>query len=343
MQHSAEAALVVGSVAPMNGRARGEGGEATVIRPIERGARGLACALMCALSSWVGCSAEQVAKTAGSDAGHDAAGLDAKTDAHGDALSDGDALVDGDDATTPIADTGEPDYGAPPPPGTHVEATIGPAGGVLAGLDGTPLAHVSLLVPAGALATPTLLAIDLDAVPVLPLGVTALSAFVRVGPDGAPFSLPARLSLPCPTYASAKSIGGLARVANAWSGLLEPAFEPSTKVLTVSMSRGAGAVGATLPDASMPKITAFSPAIAAPGDVIFLDGTGFGLAPAWLDDGDAGGPRASQILIGSVEATPLGWSDGALSLRVPAGATTGAITVRTPLAQATSATALSLP
>jgi hypothetical protein len=338
----------------MNGRACSDGGEAEPIAwiariaPFARRARGAACTLMCALSSWVGCSPEQVAKTAPPDAGHDAS-VDAKADAHGDASGDGttleDAIADGDE-TLPLADTGEPDYGAPPPPGTHVEATIGPAGGVLAGADGTPLAHVSLQVPAGALAAPTLLAIDLDALSpsnALPVGVTALSAFVRVGPDGAAFSVPARLSLPCPTYASAKSTGGLARVSNAWSALLDPVFEPSTLVLTVSMSRGAGAVGVTLPDASMPKITGFSPASAAPGDVIFLDGTGFGLAPAWLDDGDAGGARASQILVGSVSATPLGWSERSLSFRVPAGATTGAITVRTPLAQAVSAATLSLP
>jgi hypothetical protein len=301
---------------------------------------------MCALSSWVGCSPEQVAKTTpASDAGHDAF-VDAKPDAHGDASGDAttpdDAVADGDE-TLPPMDTGEPDYGAPPPPGTHVEGTIGPAGGVLAGADGTPLAHVSLLVPAGALAAPTLLAIDLDVLPTLPVGVSALSAFVRVGPDGAAFSVPARLSLPCPTYATAKSTGGLARVSNAWSALLDPAFDPSTRVLTVSMSRGAGAVGVTLPDASMPKITGFSPPSAAPGDVIFLDGSGFGLAPAWLDDGDAGGARASQILVGSVVAAPLGWSDGSLSFRVPAGATTGAITVRTALAQAVSATPLAVP
>lgn len=322
----------------MDGRARSDGGEVTAMPRITRG-------LMCALSLLVGCSAEQVAKTTPPDAGHDAF-ADAKSDAKSDGTALDDAFADGDDATMPIVDTGEPDYGAPPAPGTHVEATIGPAGGVLAGADGTPLAHVSLQVPAGALATPTLLAIDLEAdtaIPALPPGATALSPFVRVGPDGAAFALPARLSLPCATFASAKSIGGLARVANAWSALLEPAFDATTRLLTVSMSRGEGALGATLPDAPTPSIAAFSPATAAPGAVVFLDGTGFGLAPAWIDDGAAGGARASEILVGSTVATPLGWSERSLSFRVPAGAITGAITVRTPLAQAVSATSLVVP
>ncbi len=293
------------------------------------------CGIACALVALVACSPGQASKLEPHDAGLDGA-RDAKADAHLDAAGDASDEVAAD-ATPEVEDTGDPDYGAPPAPGTHLEATIGPAGGTLAGADGTPLAHVSLVVPAGALATPTVIAIDLDVAPAMPAGASALSPFVRVGPDAQVFAVPARLTLPCATFAATSAVGGLAYVGAAWAALLSPSYDATAQALAVSMSRGAGAIAATLPDAPSPVITDFSPASAAIGDVVFVDGAGFGLAPGWLAGADGGAPRTAQILVGGVAASPLAWSDAALSLRLPAGAMSGAITVQTTSGQATSA------
>jgi hypothetical protein len=298
-----------------------------------------------AIALLLGCSAEHPVK--GSPSGDAAA--DARADVHADVAADAeDAIVDGTvtDTSTlppPVEDAAEPDYGVAPGPDTHVEATLGPSGGRLAGAPGTSLANVALDVPAGALAGDTLLALDLDGAPALPGGAKAASAYVRVGPDGLSFAVPARLTLPCLAPAAASSLGGLARVGASWASLLSPSYEPITRLLTVSMSRASGAIAATLPSAPSPTITGFSPSTAATGAIVFLDGSGFGLAPSLLIDGDAGVARAAEVAIGGAPATVTGWSDGAISFRVPVGATSGTITVKTTTGQSTSASALLVP
>src|SRR4051812_2520672 len=88
------------------------------------------------------------------DAGE--AGGDAQRDTAG---SDGGGGFDG---PPPIEDAFTEDFGTPPPPNEHVQGVVGPGGGTLMGAVGTPLVHVSLEIPPGALAADTLIAIDLD-------------------------------------------------------------------------------------------------------------------------------------------------------------------------------------
>lgn len=296
-----------------------------------------------AIALLLGCSAEQPEKaTPPSDAGREAA-ADARTDAVvEDALADG-AITDTSTLPPPIEDAAELDYGVAPTPDTHVEATIGPSGGRLAGLPGTSLANVALDVPAGALAADTLLALDLDATPAPPAGVHTTSPYVRVGPDGLAFAAPARLSLPCSTPVAGSALAGLARVGAGWSALLSPIYEPATRLLTVSMGRASGAIAATIPTTPATSISAFAPTTAAPGSIVFLEGTGFGAAPVVILDADAGPARTSAILVSGIPATAVGWSDVAISFRVPAGATTGPITVQTTVLEVTSAGSLVVP
>jgi len=119
----------------------------------------------------------------------------------------------GFDGPPPIDDTGIEDFGGPPPAGTHLEAVIDATGGSLIGATGTALAGVKLVVPAGALSAPTTIAIDVSSIlPPSPTLGTPITPFVRVGPDGLPFAVPARLTLPWSVAPTAPHLLVLARV-----------------------------------------------------------------------------------------------------------------------------------
>ncbi len=248
-----------------------------------------------------------------------------------------------DTVPPPITDLGTEDFGTLPPSSFHVEAVIGPAGGTLSGKPGSELDQVTLVVPAGALAVATTIAIDLAIAPSpLPPGAKTAGIYVRVGPDATPFAVPARLTLPWFEPGSAPQVCMLARVGSNWSSLLDPSGTP--KPITASMTRASGAVAAIVNLSSIaPKPTSFAPSSAAVGDVVFLDGGGFGVAPVWRPGVDGGLPFTSQVMVGSVAASPLAWSDTTISFRVPTGASSDTLSVITPGGTGTTTKTLTVP
>ena len=244
----------------------------------------------------------------------------------------------------PIDDAGIEDFGTLPPPGSHVEAAIGPAGGTLKGTDGSALDKVQLVVPAGALTTLTTLAIDVAPSPGLPPTAKSASIYVKVGPDGTAFVIPARLTVPYSTTVTNPQLGVLARVGTNWSSLVDPSGDDLAKTLTASMTRASGATVVLLDLATtVPAPGAFAPGSASASDVVFLDGAGFGLAPVWRPGADGGLPFVSQVKIGSTVATALGWGDTSMSFRVPTGSTGGVISVVTPGGSGSTTKSLTVP
>jgi hypothetical protein len=270
--------------------------------------------------------------------GTDAGKTDAKTDTRTDGtvpLEDG-FVPDGSDADLeappPIESDGDLFDMGPPPPGSRVEKSIGAAGGTIAGAMGTPLAGVVLEVPAGALATDVILAIDISGGS--PPDGTLVSPLVKVGPDGTLFAKPARLTLPYSTGLSSPALAMLSRIGSSWSSLLDPSGNSAAKTLTASMTRASGAAVVALDLTSVsPKIALASPADAGAGATIFLEGSGFGAAPVWREGLDGGADFVSNVTIGGTAAKTLAWDDGAITVQ---GTTTGAIVVTTPGGNATA-------
>ncbi len=223
----------------------------------------------------------------------------------------------------PIEDTSMiDDYGVPAP-GTHVEKLIGPEGGELAGAAGTALDSVRLVVPKGALGTTILFALDYAGPVVGPDGAPGVSPLIRVGPDGVPFAIPARITLPWKASGSAQ-IGMLARIGLSWGALLDPTGDATT--VTGSMRRTSG-VAAVLVTNAAPSIASRSDA--GVGGTVFVEGTDFGIAQAFAPLAD-GGSVVSNVTYGGVISETLAWSDTSLAIKVPAGADGGAIRVTTP-------------
>ena len=282
---------------------------------------------------------------------HPGGALDATIDeTGGDAFARDGSKSDGPtgfDGPPPIEDTALEDFGSAHPPGEHVEALIGPAGGTLSGADGTPLVHVSLVVPPGALSTATLVVLDLDrappAPPALPTGVVMVTPYVRVGPETTSFAVPARLTLPYATTASTPSLVVLGRAGIAWSALLDPRGDVPTVTISAELQRASPAAAFLVTMTAAPKPSGFSPDHAPIGDVVFLEGTGFGLGPTWHPAGDGGPEFMSSVQVGSLTAKPLGWSDTVISLRVPGGSTGGTITVNGPAGSGSTTTSLVVP
>lgn len=276
---------------------------------------------------------------------HDASVADSshpKSDAAPDGSTAETSDAAGFDTLVPLDDTGEPeDTFGPPPDGSRVEGVIGADGGTLSGAPSTPLEGVSLVVPAGALSSDTHLAIDVGVAGGLPGGATSVSPFVKVGPDGTLFAVPARLTLPYATTVGSPQLAMIAKIGLAWSSLLEPNGDATAKTLTASMRRASGAVVVLVDlSATTPTIAGFSPSSVAAGDVVFVDGSGFGLAPVWRPTADGG--FTSSITVGGVTASATGWDDGSISFRAPAG-DGGVITITTPGGSATSSTSLAMP
>src|SRR5262249_16734963 len=157
-------------------------------------------------------------------------------------------------------------------------------------------------------------------------------------PAGTTFATPARLTLPYVTTASPLDLAMAARVGASWSSLLDPSADTGASTITASMHRASGALGVLCVTLGKPKITAFSPSTASVGDVVFIDGSGFDLAPITAPSPSP----SSSIALGSTSATILGWSDGALSFVVPSGASSGAIAVTTPGGSSISSTSLTI-
>jgi hypothetical protein len=248
----------------------------------------------------------------------------------------------GFDGPPPVDDTGIEDFGGPPPPGTHIEAVIDATGGSLIGATGTPLAGVKLVVPAGALSAPTTIAVDLS--PVLapsPTDGTPLTPYVRVGPDGLPFAVPARLTLPWSAAPTAPHLLMLARIGSNWSALLDPNADATMQFVECSMRRASPAQGFAFTLKDTPAPTSFSPTSVAAGDVVFLSGTGFGIAPAWSMPDDAGTSIVSNVTVGGAIVQTLAWSDTAISFVAPA--TGGTIGVLTPAGSGSTSTSLVIP
>jgi len=87
--------------------------------------------------------------------------------------------------------------GGGPQPIQDMQATIGPQGGELAGAKGSALEGVKLVVPAGALASDTRIAIkaaSTDAA--LPAGTSGVGKQIQISPAGLQLALPAQLTLP---------------------------------------------------------------------------------------------------------------------------------------------------
>ncbi|MBK7395392.1 MAG: hypothetical protein IPJ34_03580 [Myxococcales bacterium] len=224
-------------------------------------------ALVSTGAAFTACSSEDPpAPPAGSDTGigKDAGKADAVKDATSDSTSTDAGDTGGSTKPPPIEDTGLVEDFGTPVPGAHVEATIGPSGGTLEGTTG-PLAGVKLVVPAGALSTATLLALDALASPGGPTGALVVSPFVRVGPETVLFSVPARLTLPWKSASADPQLAVVARSSASFtfSGLVEPVADATS--ITVSLGRGTGAEAITLSLTTTPSITATAPSTAAPG------------------------------------------------------------------------------
>jgi hypothetical protein len=223
----------------------------------------------------------------------------------------------------PIEDTSFlDDYGVPIP-GSHVEKLIGPEGGELAGGPATLLDKVKLVVPKGALTTTVLFALDYGGSGIaVPTGTSA-SPFVRVGPDGVAFAIPARMTLPWKSAVMSPPLAMLARIGTAWGSLHDPNADAST--ITGSMRRTSGVAAVLL------ELTGSSPSITSrgTGSTVFIEGKNFGLAQVYRYDGD-GGVLTSFVTYGGVVSETVGWSDNSIAIKVPAGADGGAIQVATP-------------
>lgn len=293
--------------------------------------RALAVVFGCAVASCAlvyGCSSTPSEQgQPGADAG--------KTDAKSDVRTDGtvpgaDGFVSDADAEPeappPIESDGDLLDIGPPPAGSRVEKKIGAAGGTISGDMGTPLAGVVLEVPAGALASDMILAIEISAG--APPSGTLVSPVVNVGPEGTLFAKPARITLPYTTTIASPSLGMLSKIGLSWSSLLDPSGDSTAKTLTASMTRASGAAAIAIDLSSVtPKIDAASPADAGAEATIFLEGSGFGPTPVWRSD------LVSNVTIGGTAAKTLAWSDGAITIQ---GTTTGAIVVTTPGGTATA-------
>jgi hypothetical protein len=92
---------------------------------------------------------------------------------------------------------GADDGSGAPAPLLTLTATVGPEGGELIGEAGTQLAGVRLVVPAGALAEPTQLALQgtIDPTP-LPPTAEGIGPQFAILPDGVEFAVPAELTVP---------------------------------------------------------------------------------------------------------------------------------------------------
>lgn len=258
------------------------------------------------------------------------AGVDARPDSSTDGGGRDSTVTDGDapppDAPPPIEDGSDIDDLGLPPPGSRVEATIGPEGGTLSGSSGTALAGVSLVVSSGALSAPVTFAIDAAPAPTGPGGAKLVSPYVRVGPEGVSFAIPARLTLPWSTTVAAPQLAAVARIGFSWSSLQDPTGDATS--VTASMRRTSGAAIALLElSSSAPKITAAASPDA--GGALFVEGSGFGVAQVFRPGADGGAPFVSNVTVGGVVAETLGWSESAISVRAPLG-DGGAITVTTP-------------
>jgi hypothetical protein len=82
-------------------------------------------------------------------------------------------------------------------PSAALQATIGPEGGVLAGSAGTPLAGVKLVIPAGALASDTLIQIaPAQTESALPASALRVGPQFAIEPAGTQLAVPAQITLP---------------------------------------------------------------------------------------------------------------------------------------------------
>lgn len=229
-------------------------------------------------------------------------------------------------APPPIEDTSFlDDYGVPIP-GTHVEKLIGPEGGELAGAPATSLASVKLVIPKGALTTSVLFALDYAGSAVGPGGAVSVSPYVRVGPDGVAFAVPAKMTLPWKTSVPSPQLAMIARIGASWGSLHDPAADATT--ITAVMRRTSG-VAAVLLDLTSTSPSIASRADAGVGSTLFIDGKNFGAAQVYRFDAD-GGVLASYVSYGGVVSETVGWADNSIAIKVPAGADGGAINVATP-------------
>lgn len=283
-------------------------------------------ALACVVE--IGCGAS------GDDSPPNAQPTDARVDSRADATSD--ARVDSTTGSDSAADSSSPDGPSPvedtfgiedwglPPAGSRVEGTIGPDGGTLSGTSGSALDGVVFVVPSGALSSPVTFAIDAMAAPSGPGGAKLVSPYVRIGPEGVAFAIPAKLTLPWSTTVASPQLAPVARIGFSWSSLLDPTGD--SKTVTASMRRSSGAAIALVDlSATTPKITAASPS----GSTLFLDGSGFGVAQVFRPGADGGASFVSSVSIGGVVAETLAWSDTAISVRLTT-TDAGVITVTTP-------------
>jgi hypothetical protein len=284
--------------------------------------RSLTVALLASFALGCGAEGEEPKATVDSGAKQDATADTRRPDGSAETtVSDSESP----DAPPPIEDTsGVEDFGVPPA-GSRVEGTIGAAGGSIEGAPATPLAGVKLVVPAGALSSDVLFAIDLVGVPTGPGGAKLISPYVRVGPEGVAFAIPARLTLPYSTTTPSPQIAPVARIGLNWSSLQDPSGDDKT--VTASMRRTSGAALALLDlSSTMPKITAATPS----GSTLFIDGTGFGVAQVFRPGDDGGAPFVSSITYGGVVAETLAWSESSISIRIPATDAGTTVNVTTP-------------
>lgn len=214
----------------------------------------------------------------------------------------------------PIEDTASlEDYG-PPPAGSRVEGTIGPDGGELAGLTGTPLQGVKLVVPKGALSSTLLFAIDLGS-PISGPSGALVSPYVRIAPDGVAFAVPARLTLPWKTTVMSPQLAAIARIGFSWSSLHDPAGDATS--ITASMRRTSGAAVALIDlTAVAPKVTKRTNT----GGTLFLEGSGFGVAQVYrpMTTGDF----TSTVKVAGSVVPVIAWSDTTIAVASEAGSGT---------------------
>ena len=197
--------------------------------------------------------------------------------------------------------------GAPVAPSGPPAVVIGSAGGTVTGPDG-----VTVVVPAGALATNTSLQITAaDAASVLPLpgGIVASDKVYNFLPHGTVFSVPALLSIPrlAGEPAAGLSILKTNLAGNAWEQLATTTSATAHSALVTSFSGGRVMCGSTCGAPLPPPVITVQPLSGSvdEGGFVLLAVTAIGVQPltyqwSFSNTGDIAGETTSAVVINPV-------------------------------------------
>jgi hypothetical protein len=182
--------------------------------------------------------------------------------------------------------------GTDPGPAVELVGTIGPEGGSLVSLPTSALGGVSLVIPEGALAAPTEIAVrfDLEAHAPLPNGGESCGLGYRIEPDGLELAVPAEWSLPVDLDLLARYAQPLESVkvwshdGSAWSTVTDVTAQDERAVMFRTSRFGAAAPGVGVPTQTSPTCVGGSCVKTCDASCLSLVGNS---APAFaIRDGD---------------------------------------------------------